>query len=129
MSHTIEWFLPQRVIFMHIEGDVTVAEIKAVSNEITALLDAGNAPVHLLVDDQKVQKFAIGLAKINKSVAFMRHPALGSMVGVGEIHPMVAYIVPVISQILGAKLLRRKNLDDALEYLKQIDSTLAIEPM
>jgi hypothetical protein len=109
MSHTVKWFQPERIIYMQVEGNITLEETKSVSNDITALLDVGVAPVHLIVDDHAVEKMPSQLRELNKNFEFMRHPAMGTIMSVGKADPILNFVIPMITKIIRVHFVRHET--------------------
>ncbi len=124
MPHTVEWMIPQRVIYMYIEGDVDLPGIQSVNTDIMTLLDSGTAPVYLVVSDENVQKMPINLASLKRTLEFMCHPALRFIISIGQVNPILNYVIPVVTQMIGVEFVRCNTMEDAQRYLQRIDYSL-----
>lgn len=124
MPHTIEWYLPKRIVFMYVEGNFTLENFSDVSNGLIELFDEGEAPIYLLVDDSQVEKIPIKLRHIQTQFEFMRHPSLGWIVSIGDANPLLNYIIPMVTKIIGIKFVRYKTMEEALNFIKKQDQTI-----
>ena len=127
MSHTVEWLLSERVILVNLEGDLTIDDLEDFSNDIVSLLEEGQSPVHIMISDANVGKIPVQLNQVQKKLGFIRHPALGWLVAVGEVNPLINYIVPTIMKIAGVSYARRHSQEDALRLIYHHDPTVATE--
>lgn len=124
MSHTVEWYIPSRLIYLDIWGDVTLEEIEAVNAEVVRLLDQGDSPVHLLGRDQDVGKMPVNLRELQKRFTLVNHPTLGWIVGVGEVNPVLNFLFPMLMKIARVDFVRRLSLAGAEDFLKNNDMSL-----
>lgn len=125
--YTLDWIVEQRILFLRYEGELTGAEMEALSDEFAELMDAAVAPLHIIEDDRELKSIS-GL-----SLEALRQ-ALGAL-DLDKLQTTVA-IVPEgmqeISDILGKgwELLtgvdyeRVQTLPQALQYVDQHDATL-----
>lgn len=124
MSYTVEWYIPSRLIYLNIWGDITLEEIEVVNADVVRLLDQGDSPVHLLGRDQDVDKMPVNLRELQKRFNLVSHPTLGWIVGVGEVNPVLNFVFPMLMKIARVDFVRRSTLVDAEDFLKKNDMSL-----
>lgn len=124
MPHTTAWYIEKRIIYFHINGIVTMDEVEEVNAEILALIEAGDAPVHLIVNDANAEKMPINIRELSTQFAYVKHPKTGYLVGAGETNMILAYIIRMVAKTIGVNIVRRKTFADVIDYLRKLDSTL-----
>lgn len=129
MAHTAKWLIEGRVALVKIVGDLSIEALGAMSDEIIQYLEAGQAPVHLLIDDEELGRPPIRVATIRKVALFLKHENLGWQVAIGDVNPIANYIVPVVIKLAGVQLVRRKTQEDAMAFLQEHDLTLKTEEL
>lgn len=124
MPHTTTWYIEKRIIYMNIYGDITLDEATLINDDFNRYLDAGTAPIHILVNDTQVGKMPFNVKQLRSRLTCMSHPNIGLLVSIGEVNPILNYIMPMIAKIAGLIFIRRKTVADSLDYLSKHDATL-----
>lgn len=124
MSHSINWYIEKRIIYFQVSGDISMEEIFEGNSKIEAFLNEGNAPVHIIVDDEDVKKMPINIRELNGKFTAMRNPNVGRIIEIGQLNPLLRYLMPMIAQLARINLIHRTTVADAMEYLANTDKTL-----
>lgn len=126
MSFEISWYIPQRVIYVHVLGELGLAEVEGMSKRIAELLEAGIEPVHILLDDTKGGRPPLNLRELKARIEMVNHPIIGWVVGIGEVDAVAKFLIPLLLKIMSMKYTRVANVDEAVEFLSVRDRTLTI---
>src|SRR5688500_7514486 len=85
MSHEIAWLVPNKVIDLHVIGDISLESLAAFSQDIMQYIESSDAPlVHLLADERDMGGFPSQIKRVLDSAQFLRHPRLGWFVIYGS---------------------------------------------
>lgn len=109
----------------HVVGDQTLDQFATLNEELIALLDAGDAPVHLLIDVSQMGSIPSNIMKVQQTFTYLRHPALGWSLFIGEMNALTRLVVSVTNQVSGLDIKLVNTLEEALLLLKRVDLTLA----
>ena len=126
MPYRIQWYVEGRVILEEAFGDVTVEELIRFNAEVTTLIvDQGIAPVHVIVDLTKVEKYPSSLREVLGTMR-QKHPEkVGWMLVVTE-SPIMRFVASTVFQIARLKLRTFATLQQAKGFLAEIDETVAL---
>src|SRR5215207_7753219 len=123
MPFTTDWLQQNRIIRTQLVGKLTEQEAKDMSEAHAKFLDAGTAPVHLIVDVTKLDAIPINLRQNTSMGEYLRHPSLGWTVLVGG-STLVNFMVSVLGQVFHMKQARRETVEEALTFLAMQDETV-----
>lgn len=123
MPFTTDWLQENRIIRTQLTGKLTEQEAKEMSDAHARFLDAGTAPIHLVVDVTKLDAIPINLRQNTSMGEYLRHPSLGWTVLVGG-STLVNFMVSVLGQVFHMKQARRETLTDAVAFLTAQDETV-----
>ncbi|MEP7293153.1 MAG: hypothetical protein ABI835_15325 [Chloroflexota bacterium] len=126
MPFTSAWIEPNRIIRTELSGKLSDQEAKEMSDAHATFLDAGTAPIHLIVDVTRLDAIPINLRQNTSMGEYLRHPSLGWTVLVGG-STLVNFMVSVLGQVFHMKQARRDSTPDALAFLAAQDETLQVE--
>lgn len=126
MPHKAQWYIPNRLVFIRLNGDFDFRDFDALNQDLKSMLDAGEKPIHMIFDDSGVDKIPTQLSEVENALEFNRHLSLGWMVSVGEASPLVNYMIPMVTKITGAKFLRVDTFEEALAFIKKHDPSIAV---
>ncbi|MEQ8676044.1 MAG: hypothetical protein RLP44_01975 [Aggregatilineales bacterium] len=124
MAHNVNWYIENRIIYFHVYGDVSTSELSEINTKIDACLDVGHAPVHLIVNDSDTDKMPANIRELKKNLTFMSHPNIGIAVGVGEVNPVLRFLLPIVVKMAGINYVRRHTIAEALDYIRQYDPAI-----
>jgi hypothetical protein len=124
MPFRVQWYIPGQIIYARYEGTVDVDELKRSILEMNALRSLSNYPlVHDLVDGRRVVQ-SVGLKETMKAVPAQSHPRMGWSINVGEASKLQKFIESVATQVLGVRYRHFDTIEEAVAFLKEIDSAL-----
>ncbi len=95
-------------------------------DETHTMLNAGMAPVHVIIDAAELSNKPVNFQQINQVSASIRNPAVGwwVMVNAGK---MVGFTASVLSKLVGVKLKTAATIKEARTILERVDLTLEPE--
>jgi hypothetical protein len=123
MPFEIKWQIENRVIFERVSGDIDFDATASAANQVSRLLDAGTAPVHLVIEMSELKSFPTNVSKIHTVTQFMRSPALGWVVVIGS-GQLATFFINVIRQIIKFPVVHQQSLDQSLAFLREQDKSL-----
>lgn len=123
MSSQVSWLLEQRVILTYNEGVVSDQDMYDNEGLILDYLNQCSVPlVHMVVDHRK----GIGSpsSKTLAQLSWANSPKLGWLILVGMANPFQKFVVTVASNVFKTRMRMLNTMDEALDFLNQVDSTL-----
>jgi hypothetical protein len=126
MPYSVSWVQPERIVLVQIEELLTTADIRTFSPEAFRLSASGKAPVHFIVDIQRLRKIesvADGLKAIQRTKP---HPNTGWMVVVGTLSAPLMLFTDLVSKFTRVHYIRVDTMPQALTFLRENDESLAV---
>lgn len=121
----IEWLVENKVIIGKPEGNPAPDELQQASDTYRILLDASDAPlVHVLVDEGKLDTLPVSLKVLVDNLDFLKHPRLGWFILYDNDDQMKKFVSSTLTGITKVRHRRFKTLEDSLEFLVSVDTTL-----
>lgn len=125
MPHQIAWYIPNRIFLVHISGDVSRDDLAAFNMDVYRYLESSpTPPVHSIVDDSQLGKVGIGFTEVQTLLSAVFHPHVGHMLVVGPGNPIFNFLGSLITRLGGVQYRRFPTLEEAVNYLHQVDATL-----
>jgi hypothetical protein len=118
------WYQDKRIVFGHFVGDLSTEDLINWGKLAESYIEAGIAPVHLVVDIRQMGKFPQQVTLLMSALTYLRNPKLGWNVIVGT-SMIVGVLAQIVASITSTKYRNAPSLEDALDYLQRVDSTLA----
>jgi hypothetical protein len=124
MPYRIQWYIEGRVILEEAFGDVTIEELVRFNAEVTTLIaEKGIAPVHVIVDLSKVEKYPPSLREVLSTMRQKAPEKVGWMLIVTE-NPIMRFVASMVFQIARLKLRTFSTLAQAKVFLAEMDETV-----
>jgi len=120
------WYIPARILHIEVYDDNDVEALQEFGDRARQLVQEGEAPVHILLDDADAAPPPVSL-NVLKDALNMRSvdvQSLGWVIGIGDGAMVAKVIFPMLTKILGIKYTRVASLDDAIDFLQHRDPTL-----
>ena len=126
MPFQLEWFVPQSVMLVTLNGDFTVEEISELSIRIVENLDAsGKAPIHILVDRSELNSFPILLAPIRRTATSLNDKRVGWFVLYGKNdHKLLNFLTAMVFKMFGISHQQVETQEQAYTHLLTVDHSL-----
>ena len=131
MGIEMQWYVPQKIVHGDIIGDISLEDIQNSSRELQEMFAQSDSPlVHVLSNESQVGSLPISLNMLSEAADFMRHPQMGWMITYGTDNRMAKFMLSMISGIARVRHRRFATLEESLEFLVSVDTTLpTIEQM
>lgn len=124
MAYEIYWQQENRVIGVRLWGDTSVQELRSMSADMMAYLDAGVSPIHSITDITQLRKFPPSVIAIKGAAPHINHPNLGWSIVVGG--PALAQsFVQIVARVASLHYYMCRTVDESLNFLTIQDATLA----
>ena len=125
MSHEISWLVPNKVVNMYVNGEMTLESLAAFSQDVIRYIEASDAPlVHLLIDERDMGGFPGQIKRVLDTAEFLRHPRLGWFVIYGTDNKILKFISYMVAQVVQIRHRRFVTQAEAIAFLQGIDATL-----
>lgn len=131
MAHESAWLYPGRIIQIRYFDVVTRDDLGTQSDTTQAMIAAGEAPVHIIVDLISMTKMDVGLNELRQILSSKDHSTT-AMVGwtlVLRHNSLVQFFASMAIQLLKARFTFVDTLDEALAFLRERDATLSDMPV
>lgn len=122
----IYWLLENRILYVKRPSVVNIENLERDSEQIIAMLEMGEAPIHIINDTLNVAMNPKNVRLIRKATPFLDHPNLGWFVTIAS-NPFIAFLGSVVPQM---RLTNNRNVkvvsttDDAITFLRKSDLSL-----
>ena len=121
----IEWLVENKVIIGKPEGDPSPEDLQHASDTYRTLLDSSDSPlIHVLVDESKLDTLPVSLKVLTDTLDFLQHPHLGWFILFGNDDPMKKFVSSTLTGMTQVRHRRFATLEESLEFLAKVDSTL-----
>ncbi len=115
MAYTLSWWVENEAVLLSLHEEISLEDLTALSEDLlTQFLPAGAAPVHVLLDMTRLEKFPHQLLRIRAAVSnLFLHPALGRLVIVGRANPLATCIVDTLARTFYVDYAQAATMDEA----------------
>ncbi len=124
MPFSVDWYIPRRVLYMRVWGDITPEEIVHQDKQVLRFLNEGQQPVYLVGDDRHVRQTHLSVTNLRSVMKSVNHPALGATIMLGKTSPMATLLTRILFIGAGVRYQRVDTIEATLEVLRNLDSTL-----
>lgn len=126
MPYTREWIEYGRIIKTAFNGALTLPELKQSSEEASAMMEEGQAPVHIITDLTHLKQFPTNLLQVKDALPHLSHPAIGWQVFYGA--PSLAMsLIGIFGHVSRTRTRAFVTYEQAVQFLKSQDATLKID--
>lgn len=129
MPQQVDWYIPNRIIHVRYQGDVTYADIIGITNATEQLIESGVAPLYFIADLREIEKVSGNPLKNRRNFAFVSHPKIKYVLSCGYLHPMAAFFATTMRHLLQFQFDYKhfQDFEDAMQFLYNLDPTLLKE--
>jgi hypothetical protein len=123
MGFEIRWLVPNRIVGVLVSSRLSNEEALAMNNAIRDHINAGEAPVHLIMDMRQVE---VGGNKVSDAKQFFikdKSPNLGWTVLISK-NKMVRFFSTIIMQAANLRVRMTETPEDALNFIAQLEPQL-----
>jgi hypothetical protein len=123
MSIQLSWYLENRIILLTSHGESSDQDLLNLDQPIINYLNQSQAPlVHLIADHRRGGKMPS--LKVSMQIEWPKHPQYGWGILVGLTNPLQRFLVVVASNFFNVRQRMFNTMDEALDFLNEVDSTL-----
>lgn len=123
MPFRIDWLVEQHLVYINVHGTTTVEDLRNYDDYALRVLDESPHPlVHTIYDYSQAQ-IVPPLQETVKMKAG-KHPNVGWVIFVNMQDIMTRFILSTASQVFRLRFRSFKTLEEALEFIQSVDSTL-----
>ena len=123
MSSQSSWYIENCIILVANEGTTTDQELFNVDQQIVNYMNQATAPlVHVIVDNRKLT--VLPSVKAFTQLTFPKHSQCGWVLVVGPANTLIRFINLIVTNVSQTRNRMFNTLDEALDFLNEIDSTL-----
>jgi hypothetical protein len=126
MSQTTTWYQENRVVLVHVQGELTLDDMAAIDQKILEFMRAGSQVtplIHLIVDMRAMTKMPTNLAQVHRTLTHLKEPALGWTVMVG-MSPVMRFVASTVAQMAGARFRMFPTAEEAVAFLISQDESI-----
>jgi len=127
----IHWLIENRIIYVKRPSTVSIENLTQDSEQIIALLEAGNAPIHIINDALDVSMNPNNALLIRKATPFLDNPNLGWFITITA-NPIISFLGSIIPQMRmnnSSNVKIVKTSDEALKFLRKHDPSINWDTM
>ncbi|MCA9895876.1 MAG: hypothetical protein KC615_22985 [Anaerolineae bacterium] len=125
MPYSIDWLIPDQVIFMRVFGVTTEDEIRASFESVNTMIESSEYPhVHLIDDTGDIEKPISPVKALEIAREIGIHERLGWSLITREKSVLVRMGTAFGSSLVKSKVKSLATLEDAIEFLKSVDGSL-----
>lgn len=124
MPFIIEWYIPDRAIYEKFMGDVSLEEVKQVSQQQNQMLDSAANKVIIIVDQSEQASSPLNLNQLRDALSSMKHPHLDYILTISSSNKVIAFLSRLMAQTFGVRLHISNSLRQALQHMQQQDPSL-----
>ena len=126
MSANVSWYIQDRIILTTLEGVLLKEEIDPTNAAIDQYVRDGQAPVHLIINALKLDKFPLELKQFSGTRSYMREPNMGKVAVISKQSVVVRFFASVLTQAAHIEMKMFDTLDDGVTFLRRVDGTLKL---
>lgn len=121
MSYQTQWIIPQRVIHVFLQGQISGVEMQAVLDNVSYLTtQTSYSEVHVIFDFVHIYSHS-PLVEIAKVIRHMRPiENLGWLLTAGDTSPVVSMAFSTAIQLMDKRMRQLTTLDEALGFLQDM---------
>jgi len=128
MSISFKWYVPNQVAHAKLEGQITIEDLKTGNKTMSKWIEESPARmVHVIFNATDMNGVAFSLSQSLATLKYLNHERMGGYLVYG-LPPsqvrIVKFLGTIITQLTRARFRTFDTLENAYEYLKQLDSTL-----
>ncbi|MFQ3534268.1 MAG: hypothetical protein SNJ58_00185 [Aggregatilineales bacterium] len=125
MPYTISWLVEKYVILSRTIGDIAYEDLEGYNAAILALLDDGEAPVHLVRDVSQQGDFPFDPIAVRRALTYLHHAKLGLIVAYGTARKSSIF-GKLLTSLAGVRMRFVRDHADALRVLAAEDVRLRV---
>lgn len=126
MACEVKWLIEGRMVHVRYYGRVIADDIRQQSAETIALVQQGQAPVHVFIDASNIDSVGVGLGDL-RPLSVPALPESGWMLIIAP-NTLYRFFLSIGVQITGGNYKFVNSVQEAIEYVTQRDPSLIVPP-
>lgn len=122
MSVETAWYEKDHIILVTMDGELQAEDIIASNAETVRLLREAPHQVFVIADTSTLTRLPMDMMHLNRALSYIREPNLRAAIAIGLDNYFVRFIVRTLTDIAHLELKIVDNFDDALAYIKKLES-------
>jgi hypothetical protein len=123
MAHKISWHLEKRVLLITYIGNIDLAEVQQINNELELLRLEGQKPIHIISDHRRMGSVEMTLKRAFVSFSAMKRFGWGWVMMIGPDH-LLRFFAEVFATQFAVKVRVMESQEEALAMLNKLDLSL-----
>ncbi len=123
MPYTINWYIPNQIIYSDFCGEVTLRELSKYNDEMTQILETAASRIHVIVNTTQVTNVSVNPRDIVQTLSHLTHPQIGWGVVV-QTSRFVRFLASMVMQLRQVRVRYVGDLPSAADFLEQVDDTI-----
>jgi hypothetical protein len=127
MNYELFWYHPNRILYVRLLSESTAESVRQLIADIGAWAAQGTPLVHILVDVSQVQASVLTLGGLRDAAGSFKGEHIGWVLICGTKNLQAKFMGSVAVQVAvpDARLRMFETVDQALAFLRDVDSTLS----
>jgi|GEM_PF-7124796 len=120
MGATVQWLIPDKVIFIHLDGDIGAADLQFIADKIdTHIKETTAEKVHVLSDELNAKRNKRDLREGISSLSWVRDPKIGWVVACESTaqYARTKILGRLTVSLLNIQYRKFGTVDDAIKFL------------
>jgi hypothetical protein len=133
MPHRTYEYIPGKVLYHDLYGEVSLAELKQSMAELMVFMDQSDRPLHLISDMRRIESYPNNIRELSKTLLVFSHPRMGWEILISN-SPAARFIGSSVVQISSSQVGRAARFkafataDEVMVFLKRLDPSLTELP-
>lgn len=127
MPYTIEWLIPNRLIFIDVNPYIIDDDVFAIDQTMNQWLETAgqesSSRVHSITNLSNTARLP-SIGTIGRGLTYPKHPNFGWNLIIGVRHPAIKLAVGIIPQLFKAPVRVEDTIEDAINFLCVADPAL-----
>lgn len=126
MPMSIEWMLPNRILYERLYGAVTLDDLRTLQRECLHMMEtSGIAPIHIVVDFSGATDFPRNIPQLRNALVYTGTMRLGNVILITQ-NPLIRFLSTVVAQLRFYSMILRcfDDRESALAHLLEQDASL-----
>lgn len=124
MAYKLGWYVPERVIYIRLEGTFTVDDLAQISDALIKMLDSGKPLVHILRDERNITSTPRNLQRARDVMRVGNHRAIGWVVATGNTNAMLQFLMGMMASFFGLNYRHFRTIEAGIAFLQARDPSI-----
>ena len=118
VSYTLSWQVPGRVLYLALDGQLTVDELHAINQDVVRVLDRQQSKLNIIIDTRQFQSGYQTVEHLRATQHYMDHPLVDSILVVADnkLNRLISLLTFSLSQ---AKFVQFNSMELTENHLRR----------